>query len=172
MIQIRNATLSDVPGVAKVHVDVWKTTYAGIVPKAFLEGRTYENKAPMWKRIIGESKPREHVVVAVDDLGQVVGFSCGGPNRDRNFPYGGEIFAIYLLQGFQGQGIGRRLFEASVDCLIRDQFSNMLVWVLQENPSCKFYSRMGGIVVGEKLENIGGKDLKELAFAWAALNLR
>ena len=67
-IYIRTATLIDAPGIAKVHVDVWNSTYTGIVPQDFLDSRTYENKIPQWQRIIGETNPLSHVYVAATDI--------------------------------------------------------------------------------------------------------
>lgn len=36
-IIIRQATIDDVYGIAKVHVDSWNTTYEKIVPKEYLK---------------------------------------------------------------------------------------------------------------------------------------
>ena len=41
-MHIREATLDDVPGIARVHVDTWRTTYPGIVPAEHLAGLSYE----------------------------------------------------------------------------------------------------------------------------------
>jgi L-amino acid N-acyltransferase YncA len=73
------------------------------------------------------------------------------------------------MKEHQGGGVGRRLLQASIDRLAADGFKGMMLWVLADNPTCDFYARMGGKVVGEKIETIGGKSLKELAYGWAAL---
>jgi len=112
IIQIRAATLNDVPGIARVHVDVWNSTYTGIVPQEFLDSRTYENKTPQWQRIVGEAKPRSHVYVAVTETDEVVGFTSGGVNRDETYKFDSELYAIYLLKNHHSKGIGRRLFES------------------------------------------------------------
>lgn len=39
---IRHARLDDAPGIARVLVEGWKTTYANILPKAFLATFTYD----------------------------------------------------------------------------------------------------------------------------------
>jgi GNAT superfamily N-acetyltransferase len=158
-----------VPGIAKVHVDVWNSAYTGIVPQDFLDSRTYENQIPKWQRIVGEAKPRSHVYVAVTETNEVVGFTSGGESRDAKYPFDGELYAIYLLTSHQGTGAGRRLFDATINQLIADGFKSMMVWVLEENHTRKFYEKMGGIACGEKMEDIGGKPLKELAYAWKEL---
>ena len=42
MSLIRPATLEDAPAIARVHVDTWRTTYAGIVPDEHLAKLSYE----------------------------------------------------------------------------------------------------------------------------------
>ena len=49
-ILIRKAELEDAKGIAKVHVDSWRTTYKGIVPDTFLENLSYENREQIWKK--------------------------------------------------------------------------------------------------------------------------
>ena len=41
-IHIRRAIKDDIRGIAKVHVDSWKTTYKGIFADEFLENITYD----------------------------------------------------------------------------------------------------------------------------------
>ena len=43
-IHIRRAIKDDIPGIAKVHADSWKTTYQGIFLTRFLENITYEKR--------------------------------------------------------------------------------------------------------------------------------
>ena len=48
-IHIRRAIKDDIPGIAKVHADSWKTTYQGIFPNEILENITYEKRKTMGK---------------------------------------------------------------------------------------------------------------------------
>ena len=43
-IHIRRAIKEDISGIAKVHVDSWKTTYKGIFADEILENVTYEQR--------------------------------------------------------------------------------------------------------------------------------
>lgn len=49
---IRRAIISDAPGIAKVHVDSWRTTYKGIIPQSFLDGLSYEQRTKLWENNI------------------------------------------------------------------------------------------------------------------------
>ena len=50
-IHIRRAIKDDIPGIAKVHADSWKTTYQGIFPNEILENITYEKREKQWENI-------------------------------------------------------------------------------------------------------------------------
>ena len=59
---IRKAILTDAPMIAKVHVDSWRTTYKDIIPKAFLDKLSYEQRTGLWYRNISEEN--NYVLVA------------------------------------------------------------------------------------------------------------
>lgn len=44
---IRKATISDAEGIAKVHVDGWRTTYKNILSDEFLNKLLYEQRTKM-----------------------------------------------------------------------------------------------------------------------------
>ena len=43
-IHIRRAIKDDIPGIAKVHVDSWKTAYKGIFADEILDNIAYEKR--------------------------------------------------------------------------------------------------------------------------------
>lgn len=164
---IRLAKESDAAGIAKVHVDSWRTTYKGIVPDAYLfETLTYETRMKNWQGNLG----RGHVFVAEDEEQGIVGFANGGKERSGRYPkYDGELYAIYILKEFQKKEIGRKLMAHVVDYLVNNGFHSMLVWVLEENPSRTFYEKTGGKCVDVETIQIGGRNLQELAYGWENL---
>ncbi len=48
-MRIREATPDDIPGIARVHVDTWRTAYLGIVPAEHLAGLSYERSEARWR---------------------------------------------------------------------------------------------------------------------------
>ena len=48
MVKIRKADLADTKGIAKVHVDSWRTTYANILPDEYLNSLYYESREQIW----------------------------------------------------------------------------------------------------------------------------
>ena len=166
-MRIRSAKSSDAGPIARVHVDAWRTTYAGIVPDEYLAALSYSNRESSWDEILAEDQPGASIFVAETHGGEVVGFANGGPEREGNQTYRGELYAIYLLEGCQRKGVGRRLVSAVAQRLLVDGLRSMLVWVLQDNhPACRFYESLGGQEVGRKAIDIGGTDLIEVSYGW------
>ena len=144
-IRVRAAILGDAGPIARVQVDVWRTTYAGIVRSEYLAGLSYRDRESKWAEILSAGRPAESNFVAETDGGEVVGFAGGGPEREGNPTYRGELYAIYLFEEYQRAGVGRRLVSAVARQLVADGFCSMLVWVLEDNrPACTFYESLGG----------------------------
>lgn len=165
-MRIRAATLADAAGIARVHVDSWRATYAGIVPDAYLEGLSYAARETRWNENLHALDTNQCTYVAEDEAGQITGFAGGGPQRTALPGYAGELYAIYLLRAAQGQGIGRQLVSRVAAHLVRHEMPSMLVWVLAENPSRGFYETLGGQVVDGQSIEIGGARLPEVAYGW------
>ena len=166
---IREASLTDATAIARVHVDSWRTTYAGIVPADYLANLSYARREQFWYDIFSIPTPSGCVYVAVQDTGEIVGFASGGPERSGNALYRGELYAIYLLAPYQRQGLGRRLTMAVVQRLLQCGLSSMLVWVLAANPGRAFYATLGGQQIDEKTATIGAVPLLEVAYGWPDL---
>ncbi|SRR6266511_2997922 len=163
---IRAAQPTDAAAIAKVHVDSWRTTYKGIVPDDFLAALSYEQRTHMWRPLLSQSLPTSFVYVAEDPSGQVIGFASGGPERSGDPDYAGELYAIYLLEGYQRHGLGRHLTRTLVQCLIRAGMPSLLLWVLVANPCRGFYEALGGQRLYDKQVLISGAPLVEVAYGW------
>ena len=163
-VHVRQAVDSDARGIARVHVDSWRSTYAGIVPAEHLAALDYDRRAANWQRILADR--RQNVFVAENRDGRIVGFSSGGPERSADPAYPAELYAIYLLESWQGQGLGRRLVAALADWFISRGWRSMLLWVLEDNPSRGFYEALGGVRIKQETISIGGTELVEIAYGW------
>jgi L-amino acid N-acyltransferase YncA len=164
---IRQARVEDAAGIAHVQVESWKTTYAGIVPDAFLDDMNTETQTQNWQTwFFGDTV---QIFVAEDETG-IFGFASGGKIREALGDYDAELYAIYLLRQRQRQHAGRMLSQTLASGLCASGFKSMLVWVLEANPSLSFYKHLGGIQISQKIIEIGGVDLPELAFGWPILD--
>jgi hypothetical protein len=55
--------------------------------------------------------------------------------------------------------------------LLQDGLTSAVVWVLERNPACGFYARLGGELVGQQTITIGGSEVVEVAYGWRNLRL-
>jgi GNAT superfamily N-acetyltransferase len=165
-MNIRAACVIDTLAIARVQVDSWRTTYAGIVPADYLASLSYEQQGKFWEHIVSTVSGAAAVYVAETDAGEVVGFDTSGPERTGNPLYTGELYAIYLLEAYQRQGVGQQLTRAVVNSLLRHGLSSMLVWALADNPARAFYEAIGGQYVAEQQITIGSTQLTEVAYGW------
>ena len=166
-IEIRAAVPEDAASIARVHVDSWQSTYAGIVPAEYLAGLSYRNRESHWKELLTADRPGTSYFVAETEGGDIVGFANAGPEREGNRTYRGELYAIYILEEYQSMGLGRRLFASVTRRLLADGFNSMLLWVLEDNrPAIRFYESLGGERVGQQTIAIGGAELVEVAYGW------
>jgi ribosomal protein S18 acetylase RimI-like enzyme len=162
-IKIRKAVLSDVKGIAKVHVDSWKTTYVNIVQEEYLNNLTYESREQIWINNI----PDGGVYVAENSEGLIVGFSSGGRERSSKYNgFDGELYAIYILKEYQGQGIGKALVKPIINEIKGMGLNSMLVLVLEDNISRLFYEALGAKKIDAIEVQIAGKKLSELVYGW------
>jgi L-amino acid N-acyltransferase YncA len=162
-MNIRKAVLSDAKGIARVHVDSWRTTYANIMAEDYLNQLSYEKREEMWNSII----PNGGVYVAENNEGTIVGFSSGGKERSGEYPgFSGELYAIYILKEYQGNGLGKALVKPIVKELQDQQIDSMVVCVLEENDSHLFYEALGGKKIDTIEVEIGGMMLNELVYGW------
>lgn len=167
-MKIRRATLPDAKGIAKVHVDSWRTTYAHIIPDEFLHNLSYERREQLWINII----PQGIVFVAENDERKIVGFADGGKERSGKYQYyDGELNAIYLLKEYQGQGIGTLLVKSVIHDLKQLGLKSLVVVVLEDNNSRLFYEELGGKCIDTLEVEFSGKKLKELVYGWDDINL-
>lgn len=168
---IRTATLGDAAAIAAVHVASWHTTYPGLVPDEHLKKLTVEARIPKWQETLGNPKPGTYDLVAENELGQIAGFIDGGPERSGDPEFKSELYAIYLLQSVQRKGLGRRLTHELTTRLLNDGWTSLMVWVLDANPSKRFYEYLGGKRVRDKRVKFGGVDILEVAYGWMDLRL-
>lgn len=162
-MKVREAVAADVKGIARVHIDSWKTIYKNIIPAEYLMNLSYGQREAMWEKNSFEG----NVFVAENESNQIVGFSTGGKERTGEYPgYSGELYAIYILEEYQGSGLGKLLVKRVADLLQAQAINGMLVQVLEDNPACIFYEVLGAKKIGTAEITIAGKKLSETVYGW------
>src|SRR5262245_40032839 len=138
---VRPARLSDADAIGVLHVQVWRETYAGLMPDALLESLSPVQRAEMWRGGIARGGRGLYVC---EESQSVVGFGLCGPQRTKTLPnYSGEVYAINILRRSQGRGLGRELMRAMVQDLASRGLTPMTLLVLATNiPARQFYQRL------------------------------
>ncbi|MFH2202238.1 MAG: GNAT family N-acetyltransferase [Elusimicrobiota bacterium] len=180
-VTIRPARVEDAAGIARVSVDTWRTAYQGIMPDDLLAGLDYAKRAAAQREHLRKNDSAHACFVAEDHAGRIIGFAAAGPRRrgDEDTTHGsfgfaaagesderctGELYAIYVLAARQKKGVGRRLMGEAVRWLRDHGHAAMLVWVLEKNPTRKFYEDLGGRLLGSMSAKF--VPLEKISYGW------
>lgn len=130
-IVFREATAADMPGISHVRTSV--TENALTLEQLAARGITDESVAASF---LLSSKGW----VAVRD-NEILGFSIG----DRA---SGSIFALFVLPGHEGRGIGARLFDLAVSWLWQNGAQRLWLTTDPQSKAAGFYERRGWVPAG------------------------
>jgi ribosomal protein S18 acetylase RimI-like enzyme len=167
-VVVRPARRTDAAAIARVYVETWRATYAGILPDRVLVEMSQDRQALIWSRAIATPGRAGFVVVAEDPDAGVIGFGSGGPAADGP-PGWGEVYTLYVPSDHQSQGVGRALLFALFGEFVTRGVTSALVWVLAANPFRFFYEAMGGQRIAEREERLWGKRVTQVAYGWENL---
>jgi ribosomal protein S18 acetylase RimI-like enzyme len=167
MLFVRPATRDDAADIARIDVETWRTSYAGILPDRVLLGLTTGRLASEWQSQL--SHRPDDVRVAEWTGAGVIGFGSCGPIRNSVEGLAGEVHTLYVSPDFQGRGVGRALLMALFRRLVASGQLSAAIWVLRENPARFFYERMGGRLVAQRKIPIGGQPIPAFAYGWRDL---
>jgi ribosomal protein S18 acetylase RimI-like enzyme len=163
---IRPAQPADARAIARLDVETWQATYAGILATPYLVGLSAERRERGWAGVIRREPRDVRVAVGPDD--EILGFgSCGGCRDEPNFT--GEVFTLYVAPDWQNRGIGRALVLSLFARLVERGHRSAVIWVLSENPSRFFYRRLGGREVRRRTLPFAGAEVAATGFGWADL---
>jgi GNAT superfamily N-acetyltransferase len=152
-MHVRQATVADAAGIARVQERSWRAGYAHVFPPDAWERLHIDPER--WRARLAEPRPQSATFVAVDD-GEVSGFTAVGPSQDEEGA--GELYAIYVDPRRWGSGLGRALLERAEAQLTATGFVEATLWVLDDNPRARrFYEAAGWYLDGatKNEEHIG-----------------
>ncbi|KON85438.1 GNAT family acetyltransferase [Sporosarcina globispora] len=161
---IRKAGLADSKGIAKVHVDSWRTTYKNIIPDEFLSNLSYDRRTDLWNDNI--LKEGNYVFVAENNDGDIIGFADCGKRKSNHIPKSGDLTAIYLLEEYQGKGVGKGLLKQVFLQFEELGFDRIFVEVLEDNKTRSFYEYYGAEIHRTEKITIAGAEFNLLIYEW------
>jgi ribosomal protein S18 acetylase RimI-like enzyme len=165
---VRQARLEDARAIARIEIETWRATYAGMLPDRVLLNMSERRQIGAWTSFL-RHRP-EDVLVAQPLNGGLAGFGNCGTQRDTAVQFAGEVYTLYIAPERQGQGWGRQLLLALFARLLDTGHRTGLVWVVRANPARFFYERMGGKQVMHRPIQVGGKPIEAVAYGWQDLH--
>lgn len=135
---IREVQPADIPALAQLHVTTWNDTYAPM-----MSGPPVSVREAQWREAFDQSPKRWFAFVVVQPDGRLIGFAKGVLPDKADGP--GELNKLFLLREYQRLGIGRRLLTLVAKRFLDLGVTSMSAYVSPENPSGRFFERMGGV---------------------------
>jgi ribosomal protein S18 acetylase RimI-like enzyme len=163
-LDLRRATARDSMGVARVHIETWRSAYRGIVPQAFLDTMSVQRRARNYT--FDASGPNDPLTWIALDSGTVVGFvTIAYPMKDDSVGTG-EVAALYVASDRWRSGIGSLLLNKAESLLMESGATSARLWVLEKNErGRRFYEAEGWRHDGgEQTIEIGGEAIVEVRY--------
>jgi ribosomal protein S18 acetylase RimI-like enzyme len=162
------ANVEDACKIAEVHVKSWQNTYKGLISQEYLDNLKIKDRYLMWKKVLSN---KNELVFVAENNDEIIGFASFGKERISRQETDGELYAIYLLKSHKRQKVGTNLLKAGIQELIKRKFKTLLVWVLADNPSKKFYEHSDPASVATEKDQMGDLLYEEIAYKWDNLYL-
>ncbi|MDE2901910.1 MAG: GNAT family N-acetyltransferase [Chloroflexota bacterium] len=146
---IRPATVNDAEAIESVRIATWKACYRGIVPNVYLDALSVQSsRVDRIRKGIDRADAGGSVVAVADS--QVIGMGFAGAPEDDQVPAStGEVFAVYVLPDWQGQGVGRALLERLTSGLRALGYHSAILWTLRDRRATRrFYEANGWVCDG------------------------
>ena len=141
---IRAATVNDAEAIEAVRIATWKACYRGLLPDTYLDDLKVESRrVDRIRRGIERADGAVRVVAVAES--QVIGMGmAGSPEEAESDPQIGELYVLYVLPGWQGQGVGRALWQRISAGLSARGYRTAILWTLRDrSPTRRFYEANG-----------------------------
>lgn len=160
--RVRPPTPDDADELGRLHVQVWREAYRGMMSEQALQQLDPVARADMWCRAaerVAESE-REYTesggaqgmltrVAERVDTGDLAGFITVGAARDEDAPTASQLWAINVLAEHHGTGVAQQLLDAALGPELP-----AYLWVVEQNARAQsFYRRNGFRPDGTRLRD-------------------
>ena len=172
-LSVRTARPEDAADLARVYIESWQDTYAGVISHALLGAMSRKAHTARWQTTIKNAERHSGaVLVAEDSHFGPIGLCSLGAARDGGAGFEGEIYTLYVDPAFLGRGTGRALLAGAFDTFKERKLRSCLIWAHARNNACFFYEAMGGRRVATRTTRLMGELTPEIGFGWKRLVTR
>jgi ribosomal protein S18 acetylase RimI-like enzyme len=135
-LSVRQARPVDAADLARIYIESWQDTYAGVLSNALLSAMSHKGQAARWQQTM---RGPGAVLIAEDASVGPIGLASLGPARDKGLGLDGEIYTLYVDPAYLGMGAGRALLQASFSTLMNKKYRSCVIWSHARNNACYFY---------------------------------
>ena len=167
---IRPAQFSDCHDLARIQVDSYRSAYAGLLPRSYLDCFNYQEQEQDWQDFFTTHSP-DALFVAETESGLLAGYALVRMEKSPDGRFDGEVAALHIRRDYQHQSFGRQLM-AEAACWIQSQGGKSLfLTVLEGNPARQFYEKLGGVLQPDTRSFwIDDFEAIEVIYGWEDLN--
>jgi GNAT superfamily N-acetyltransferase len=165
-LRVRTAQPSDAADLARIYIDSWQDTYAGLMPHAMLKAMSLSGHTARWQAAM---RGPGAVLVAEDTDHGPIGLTSCGAARDGGLGFDGEIYTLYVDPSFIGRGTGKALLAGAFETLKDRKLQSCLIWAHAQNNACFFYEAMGGRRIATRTTRLMGEQTPETGYGWKRL---
>ena len=161
IIEIRLATDADIPAIAHIIHEAWKTAYAGIIPQSYLDKMREKDKVKRLREGLIRVSHMRYFVLCED--GVPVGAASLHRARNDDLPDAAEFSFFYFLPRVWRKGYGTMLLNHLKQESASAGFLRICCWVLEENQrAISFYESQGLLRDGTRQTETIGIPLEEV----------
>jgi ribosomal protein S18 acetylase RimI-like enzyme len=172
-LSVRTARPEDAAELARIYVESWQDTYAGVISHTLLSTMSVKAHTARWQAAIrGMDRSSGTVLVAEEARFGAIGLCSLGKARDGGAGYDGEVYTLYVDPAFLGRGAGRALLSGAFDAFKDRKLRSCLIWAHARNNACFFYEAMGGRRVATRTTRLLGELTPEIGYGWKRLATR
>jgi GNAT superfamily N-acetyltransferase len=169
-MNFRTALADDAVAIAELHAASWRTAYRGMLSDAYLDGDIAMERQALWVGRLCDPVVNQHVLLAEDDDGQLLGFACAYGQHEAR--WGTLLENLHVRPGMKRTGVGRALLQATARWSHATYPGAALhLWVLQPNADAQaFYQALGGEAVeAAHWDTPDGRRIPQWRYAWVCL---
>jgi ribosomal protein S18 acetylase RimI-like enzyme len=171
-LRVRTARPADAADLARIYIESWQDTYAGVISHNLLSGMSVKAHTARWQASIKNMDRHGAILVAEETQFGPIGLCSLGKARDKGVGFEGEIYTLYVDPAFLGRGAGRALLSGAFETLKDHKLKSCLIWAHARNNACFFYEAMGGLRVAMRTTRLMGELTPEIGFGWKRLATR
>jgi L-amino acid N-acyltransferase YncA len=168
-VSVRAARAEDVPEIARIQVDTWRTAYTSVLPEPVRADLSAAAAEQAWRSAVEDPPTPAHHVLVAQEQRSVVGFAALAPVDDDEEGLPPEAMTatlgpLIVEPRWGRRGHGSRLLAAAVDHARADGATTLITWVPSgDGPSLSFFRSAGWATDGyARSLDTGAGEVREL----------